>query len=43
LFILVLVRGNLLLIDVVDEGLSPVHVDHHDLLTRLWRPRVSGH
>jgi hypothetical protein len=28
----VLVRGNLLLADVVDEGLPPVHVDHHDLL-----------
>jgi hypothetical protein len=28
----VLVRGTLLLAEVVDEGLSPVHVDHHDLL-----------
>jgi hypothetical protein len=28
----VLVRGNLLLIEVVDEGLPLVHVDHHDLL-----------
>jgi hypothetical protein len=28
----VLVRGNLLLAEVVDEGLPPVHVDHHDLL-----------
>jgi hypothetical protein len=28
----VLVRGNLLLAKVVDEGLPPVHVDHHDLL-----------
>jgi hypothetical protein len=38
----VLVRGNLLLVDVVDEGLSPVHIDHHDLLTVLWWRRVSG-
>jgi hypothetical protein len=29
----VLVRGNLLLAEVVDEGLPPVHVDHHDLLS----------
>jgi hypothetical protein len=28
----VLVRGNLLLAEVVDEGLPPVRVDHHDLL-----------
>jgi hypothetical protein len=28
----VLVRRNLLLAEVVDEGLPPVHVDHHDLL-----------
>jgi hypothetical protein len=28
----VLVRGNLLLAEVVDEGLPLVHVDHHDLL-----------
>jgi hypothetical protein len=28
----VLVRGNLLLVDVVDEGLPLVHVYHHDLL-----------
>jgi hypothetical protein len=28
----VLVRGNLLLAEVVDEGLPPVHVDHHYLL-----------
>jgi hypothetical protein len=28
----VLVRGDLLLAEVVDEGLPPVHVDHHDLL-----------
>jgi hypothetical protein len=31
----VLVGGNLQLANVVDEGLSPVDVDHHDLLTRL--------
>jgi hypothetical protein len=29
----VLVRGDLLLAEVVDEGLPPVHVDHHDLLS----------
>jgi hypothetical protein len=34
----VLVRGNLLLAEVVDEGLPPVHVDHHDLLAS-WRMR----
>jgi hypothetical protein len=28
----VLVRRNLLLAEVVDERLPPVHVDHHDLL-----------
>jgi hypothetical protein len=28
----VFVRGNLLLVNVVDEGLLPVHIDHHDLL-----------
>jgi hypothetical protein len=32
----VLVRGNLLLADVVDEGLSPVHIYHHDLLAS-WK------
>jgi hypothetical protein len=38
----VFVHGNLLLANVVDEGLSPVHVDHHDLLAS-WRMRwVSG-
>jgi hypothetical protein len=42
LFSLVLVRGNLLLADVVDEGLCPVHIDHHDLLTGLWWPKISG-
>jgi hypothetical protein len=39
----VLVRGNLLLADVVDEGLSPVHVYHHDLLASWGRRWVSGH
>jgi hypothetical protein len=34
----VLVRGNLLLTEIVDEGLPPVHVDHHDLLSS-WRVR----
>jgi hypothetical protein len=38
----VLVSGNLLLADVVDEGLSPVHVYHHDLLASLRRHWVSG-
>jgi hypothetical protein len=38
----VLVSGNLLLADVVDEGLSPVHVYHHDLLASLRRRQVSG-
>jgi two-component SAPR family response regulator len=38
----VLVRGNLLLADVVDEGLSPVHVYHHDLLASWERCWVSG-
>jgi hypothetical protein len=28
----VLVRGDLLLAEIVDEGLPLVHVDHHDLL-----------
>jgi hypothetical protein len=42
LFSFVLVEGNLLLADVVDEGLSVVHVDHHDLLTGLWCPRIIG-
>jgi hypothetical protein len=32
------VRGNLLLGEVVDERLPPVHIDHHDLLSsRLVR------
>jgi hypothetical protein len=38
----ILVCGNLLLVDVVDEGLSPVHVYHHDLLTSWQRRWVSG-
>jgi hypothetical protein len=29
---MVLVQGNLLLVEVVDEGLPPVRVYHHDLL-----------
>jgi hypothetical protein len=33
----VLVIGNLLLADVVDEGLPPVHIYHHDLLASLRR------
>jgi hypothetical protein len=32
LFGQVLVRGDLMLTELVDEGLPPVHVDHHDLL-----------
>jgi hypothetical protein len=38
----VLVSWNLLLADVVDERLSPVHVYHHDLLASLRRRWVSG-
>jgi hypothetical protein len=38
----VLVRGNLLLAEVVDEGLPPVHVDHHDLLASRGMRWVSG-
>jgi hypothetical protein len=37
-----LFRGNLLLAEVVDEGLPPVHVDHHDLLSSWWVCRDSG-
>jgi hypothetical protein len=33
---------NLLLADVVDVGLPPIHVDRHDLLARLRRHWVSG-
>jgi hypothetical protein len=38
----VFVCGNLLLANVVDEGLSLVHVDHHDLLASWQRRWVSG-
>jgi hypothetical protein len=38
----VLVGGNLLLAEVVDEGLPPVHVDHHDLLPSRWVSWDSG-
>jgi hypothetical protein len=38
----VLVRGNLLLTEVVDEGLPPVHVDHHDLLDSRGMCWISG-
>jgi hypothetical protein len=38
----VLVRGNLLLAEVVDEGLPPVHVDHHDLLASWGMGWDSG-
>jgi hypothetical protein len=38
----VLDRGNLLLAEVVDEGLPPVHVDHHDLLASREMCWVSG-
>jgi hypothetical protein len=38
----VFVRGNLLLAYVVDEGLSPVHVDHHDLLASWQMCWVRG-
>jgi hypothetical protein len=34
----ILIGGNLLLAEVVDEGLPPVLVDHHDLLAS-WRMR----
>jgi hypothetical protein len=39
----VLVSGNLLLANVVDAGLSPVHVYHHDFLASLRRCWTSGH
>jgi hypothetical protein len=42
LFGLVLVGGNRLLANVVDEGLSLVYINHHDLLTGLWWHGVSG-
>jgi hypothetical protein len=38
----VIVRGNLLLAEVVDEGLPLVHVDHHDLLSSRWVRWDSG-
>jgi hypothetical protein len=38
----VLVRGNLMLAEVVDEGLPPVRVDHHDLQSRRWVRWDSG-
>jgi hypothetical protein len=38
----VLVRGNLLLAEVVDEGLPLVHVDHHDLLASRGMRWYSG-
>jgi hypothetical protein len=38
----VLVRGDLLLAEVVDEGLPPAHVDHYDLLASRGMHWVSG-
>jgi hypothetical protein len=38
----VFVGGDLLLAEVVDEGLPPVHVDHHDLLPSWWMGWDSG-
>jgi hypothetical protein len=38
----VLVSGNLLLEDVVNEGLPLVHIYHHDLLASLRRRWVNG-
>jgi hypothetical protein len=38
----VLVRRNLLLGEVVDEGLPPVHVHHHDLLASRGMRWDSG-
>jgi hypothetical protein len=38
----VLVRGNLLLAEVVDEGLPLIHVDHHDFLASWGMRWVSG-
>jgi hypothetical protein len=38
----VLVGGDLLLAEVVDERLPPVHVDHHDLLPSWWVSWGSG-
>jgi hypothetical protein len=36
------VRGNFLLVDVVDEGLPPIHVYHHDLLASRGMCWTSG-
>jgi hypothetical protein len=38
----VVVQGNLLLAEVVDEGLPPVHVGHHDLLASRGMRWISG-
>jgi hypothetical protein len=38
----VLLRGNLLLAEVVDKGLPSVHVDHHDLLASRGMCWISG-
>jgi hypothetical protein len=38
----VIVGGDLLLAEVVDEGLPPVYVDHDDLLPSWWMGRDSG-
>jgi hypothetical protein len=38
----VLVGGDLLLAEVVDEGLPPVYVDHHDLLPSCLMGWDSG-
>jgi hypothetical protein len=38
----VFVHGNLLLADVVDEGLSLVHIYHHDLLASWEKRWFSG-
>jgi hypothetical protein len=38
----VLVRGNLLLVEVVDEGLPLAHVYHHDLLASRGMSWISG-
>jgi hypothetical protein len=38
----IIVRGNLLLAEVVDEGLPPVHVDYHDLLASRGMRWDSG-
>jgi hypothetical protein len=38
----VLVRRNLLLAEVVDEGFPPIHIDHHDLLASRGMRWDSG-